>query len=154
MRLIGLTLFAALVVGCTSPTSPSALGTTQPTIGADTQLGAEGASTTQRVTLYVVEDDDGYTQQKNVVVGLTVSLTSEPVETFHAETVTNSQGAAIFWIPRTITEIRVTTGECGTHHGETETFVQSTIDLNLPVNTREGWIRIHETDPNGSCTLP
>jgi hypothetical protein len=155
MKSIGLALFAALAIGCTSasPTSPSAMGTSMVT--ADS-MSLEGKAGLQKVTLYFYNSDDQDLAPKTNVIGLRVHITSVvPLSPTIYDDSTDRQGNATFWIPATVREISVTTENCGTHAGETETFepiIGKT--LVLPLRTREGWIRIHETIPNGPCSLP
>ena len=157
MKFFELALLAAVAGGCTgtSPTAPTNPG--QPPVPTNSGIGVSAdRAARQKVTLYFHDTDDGVVSPPGDVVGLSVSIVSVAPDTATvAHTTTNRQGAAAFWIPADITEIAVTTGSCGTHGAETETFVPI-VDfvLSLPINTREGWLRVHETDPNAPCTLP
>jgi hypothetical protein len=155
---LALTPLAAVACTSSSLTSPS-----EPTAASGTggSVSVDKLSV-QKVTLYFHDTDDGITSPPTNVVGMAIQIQPTiPASSVTYSAVTGKQGAATFWLPSSISQIQVTTGGCATHYNptthqiETETFDTETALINLPVNTREGWITVHETVPNEyGCTLP
>lgn len=149
-----------MAIGCTntsSLTAPSGLGASSGAALVATEKAGQ-----QKVTLHFHDTDDGVTSPPVDVVGMAIDVqASVPASAMVYHAVTGKQGDAIFWIPASVRQIKVTTGTCATHYNpetralETEEFVSETVYVDLPANTREGWITVHETVPNVyGCALP
>ena len=158
-----LVLAPLVAISCTSNSSVTAPSVPLvPSAASGAGLVTTAKAGLQKVTLYFYNPDDGATAPSSRVIGMAIEVvaTVPPNATIYSE-VTGKHGDATFWIPASIEQIRVTTGTCAVHYNpttgakETETFVSNTILVDLPANTTEGWLPVHETVPNVyGCTLP
>jgi hypothetical protein len=135
MKGLGLTLIAALAVGCSSsPTSPSAVGEATSVIALDVQPGDHAPGTT-KVTVYFYSGDLGHGGSVHVT-GMPVRLASEPGPATYTGT-TGKQGSISIDVSKTSTAVlwTVLPNALG--------FCVATGTLNLPYSVRANWFPVH-----------